>query len=181
MTRKCLILFVLLIPSLILSSLQNQIYAQSNEEDFEVYLSFRYRGIINSIVVSYYKDDIFYLPINGLFQTLGFDVNTDGVVVTGNFSESQIFYELDLERQVLIFGEDRISLTTDDYLLKELDYFLSPKIFEQVFDLAFQIDFNNLTLELDTEVPIPVVERRKRSTSRLVNTTRFQREETYHP
>ena len=98
--------------------------AQVDEDDsFEVYLAFRHRGVINSIVTSYYLDDVFYLPVNGLFSTLDFEANVNGLVVQGNFGLDQIPYRIDLENYTITFAQK----VENNFLYNVTIYKLSSK------------------------------------------------------
>ena len=142
-------------------------FAQVDEDDsFEVYLAFRHRGVINSIVTSYYLDDVFYLPVNGLFSTLDFEANVNGLVVQGNFGLDQIPYRIDLENYTITFDGTSTEIKPEEVLIKELDYFLHPDIFKNIFGLNFTVDFNNLALDLETDIPIPRIERTVRTAKR---------------
>ncbi|MEQ8525865.1 SPOR domain-containing protein [Gracilimonas sp.] len=147
----------------------------NNAEDFEVYLDFRHRGIINSVVISYYKNDEFYLPISELFSLFDIDHSINGLIVDGKFGQSQIPYRINLNNNQIKFGEHVTELTADDYLVKEIDFYLRADIFYEAFALNFTIDFNNLVLNLETQRELPAVQQAIRSQRRqLANENRYQ-------
>tara|TARA_R100001591_G_scaffold63108_1_gene72430 strand:+ start:13138 stop:16065 length:2928 start_codon:yes stop_codon:yes gene_type:complete len=152
------------------------LFAQSEaNEGQEVYLEFRHRGVISNFVISYYKDDSFYLPINDLFSLLELDYNENGLVLSGAYSSEQTEYKIDLNTNLITFGSKTFPITSDDYLVKELGYYITPKIFYDVFALDFSIDFNTLKLDLKTLKDLPVVQRALRSQKRrLADANRFE-------
>ena len=82
-----------------------EVHAQGNDDDdFEVYLSFRHRGVINAVVISYYKNDEFFLPINDLFSVFQIESNTIGLVTSGNFGVEQTPYTIDFSKQIITFN-----------------------------------------------------------------------------
>ncbi|MFY0683061.1 MAG: hypothetical protein JXR20_00810 [Balneola sp.] len=137
--------------------------AQSTSDDeIEVYLSFSYRSAINSVVIAYYKNDTFYIPYKEVFQLLEIDHNTRlnaGVVLYGNFLEEETPYQINLSTFQASSGNKNLSLTSDDFLIKDLDYYLEISIFNELFGLDFDVDFNNLALLLETDENIPVVQK----------------------
>lgn len=130
--------------------------AQDNTPE-EVYLSFNHRGIINTVIITYYKDGIFYLPIYDLFENFQIDVEVNDLTVFGKFSVDQIPYSIDFSRQVLTFGEKTIHFSADDFILDDLDFYLPISIYQEAFDLSFSVDFNTLSLNLETDQELPII------------------------
>lgn len=146
-----------------------------NNDEMEVYLDFRHRGIIGTVVISYYKDDQFFLPITELFSLFNIDHEVDGTTIKGDFGIEQVPYVIDLENGVITFGDQKINITTDDFLIKELDFYLQSDLFNEAFGLDFTIDFNNLALQLTTEKELPAIQQAIRSQRRkLADKNRFQ-------
>lgn len=174
--RKCLGFFLFFFLLLIFSS---SVYAQS-EDDFEVYLQFSHRGVINSYVIAYYDGEEFNLPVKELFELLHIEANVNDIVISGKFALEQTPYSIDLRRQTIVFGDQSYSITTDDYILTDLDTYLPPRYFSEIFGLDFSVDFNNLTLRLETEVEIPIIQQfLRRAKLKLANTNR--RDVSYYP
>lgn len=156
---------------LLLTLLVSPLYAQDkNPEATEVYLTFQYRGVISNYVTSYYKDQQFYLPINELFNLLKIqhEVQQGDLVISGNYLGEEE-YRFDFNNRIARHGDKTIPLSANDFIISELDYFVKPEIFSQLFGLKFSTDFNTLTLDLSTEDKMPVVaqyervQRRKRA------------------
>jgi len=135
----------------------------TNEEETEVYLSFSYRSAINSVVVAYYKNDTFYIPYAELFKLLEIDnnvsVDNGDIILSGKFLQAETPYAINLSKYRASFGNKNSTLTNDDFLIKELDYYLKISIFENLFGLNFEVDFNNLALVLETDRQIPIVQK----------------------
>ncbi len=148
------------------SILPNNASAQNNDDAFEVYLTFRHRGVIGSYVTSFYKNDQFYLPVNELFSLLQLEASVEGLIISGNFSIDQIPYLIDFERRVIQFEDKRIDISPDDYILGDFDSFLRVDLFDAVFELDFTVDFNNLALSLNTLQELPIIEKALRDQKR---------------
>ncbi|MDX1636692.1 MAG: hypothetical protein R3281_01900, partial [Balneolaceae bacterium] len=127
-------------------------------EATEVYLTFRYRGIVSVYVTSYYRDNQFYLPVSELFNVLQIqhEIDQGALTVSGTYL-GETEYVIDFKNQVARAGETEISLQAEDFIIPGIDYFMRPAIFEQLFGLTFTTNFNNLTLDLETEDRMPVV------------------------
>jgi hypothetical protein len=151
-----------------LSALTVPSQAQNNQSaGTEVYLSFQYRGVIGRYVTTYYKDQQFYLPVSELFRLLQINNQVDqgSLTISGTYL-GETDYVIDLENQVAQAGDTSIDLRADDFLVKEIDYFIRPAIFEKLFGLKFSTDFNNLTLDLETTDKMPVVAQYEREQER---------------
>jgi hypothetical protein len=129
-----------------------------SSEDFEVYLDFRHRGIINSVVISYYSNDEFYLPVSELFSLFSIDHTVNGLTIDGKFGIERTPYQVNFQANQITFGDRKIEITTNDYILKEIDSYLRADIFFEAFGLNFTIDFNNLILNLETQKELPAVQ-----------------------
>lgn len=158
--------------------LSEQSFAQ-NDDEIEVYLEFRHRGVINSVVVSYYDNDVFFLPVSEIFNLFQIENVVDGLVVSGKYAIEQTPYIIDIERQRITIGDKVVELTADDYKLKEFDFYLPPRVFTEVFDLNFSINFNNLVLQLETAKELPLIERALRNQKRKTNAD-FLKEQTFY-
>ncbi len=156
---------------------QPEAIAQNTSDETEVYLEFRHRGIINSVIISYYKDDIFFLPVNEIFDLLDIENNQDGLTISGDFSLEQTPYEINLQDNFIRFGDNRYQISSEDYLIKEIDYYLRPGLFLEIFELEFMVDFSNLRLNLVTQKELPVVQKVLRNQKRRVaDNNRFSNE-----
>lgn len=156
--------FLLLIISLSTSAQQNE-----TGQSAEVFLTFQYKGVVSVYTTAYFENDQFYLPVSELFNVLNIDHSVDQgrLAISGTYpgGKSYIFDFRSPDPRARA-GETEISLTVDDFLIKDIDYFVRPEIFNRLFGLEFEIDFNNLTLDLTTEDKMPVVAQYEREQKR---------------
>lgn len=140
---------------------------QNSTESTEVYLTFQYRGVVSSYVTSHYKDEQFYLPVSELFNQLQIQhrVNQGTLSISGNYLGEKS-YLLNFNNQTARAGDTEIPLEPDDFIIKEIDYFVKASIFEELFGLQFSTNFNNLTLDLETEDKMPVFAQYEREQNR---------------
>jgi hypothetical protein len=157
---------------------QHTLLAQNDSGDeFEVYLDFRHRGVINSVVISYYKNDEFFLPVSELFSLFNIDHSVNGLVIDGQFGLEQIPYRINFQTNEIRFGDQTLQISTEDYILKELDSYIRAEVFYETFGLDFTIDFNNLTLNLQTDRELPAIEQAiRRQRRQVADRNRFQQE-----
>ncbi|MGF1670781.1 MAG: hypothetical protein ACFCU6_10045 [Balneolaceae bacterium] len=136
-------------------------YAQNSRDDRdeEVLLGFRHRGVVSVYILTKFRDGEFYLATSELFTVLQIDsqINLHQLSISGFFSDTGKEYEINFGNQSARFGDKTVSLTAEDYLIREIDFFLHPSVFEELFGMDFSIDFNNLTLTLQTDLTMPVV------------------------
>ncbi|TYP95668.1 hypothetical protein LX73_0983 [Fodinibius salinus] len=140
---------------------------QSSSNPAEVYLTFQYRGVVSSYITSYYKDKHFYLPASDIFKQLKIqhEVNNGELTISGNYLSNTPF-SLNFKKQIARAGDTRIQLTADDFIIKEIDYFLKPEVFKKMFGLEFTTNFNSLTLDLQTNDKMPVMAQYEREQKR---------------
>ena len=174
--------FFVLICCFIIAPIQVS-YAQGTEnDDVEVYLAFRHRGVINSVVVSYYRDDQFYLPVNEIFNLFKIEANIDGLVTSGRFTSQQIPYKVDLENQFIEFNGKRTPLDQSEFIIDDFDNYILVDFFKNIFGLEFKINFNNLTLDLTTQYSLPIIEQAFREQKRrIANANRSIGKTEYYP
>lgn len=161
-------------------AITDTVYAQNNNDDaLEVYLAFSYKGAVDGVIITYYEDDSFFLPVNELFSLLQIEAQTNGLVVNGRFSVDQTEYEIDFENLTIKFGNKTFNITQDDIILQELDFYLKEDVFYEVFELDFSVNFNSLNLLLVTDQLIPIVEKMRRDLRRRVSSVDGTEEEYY--
>lgn len=152
------------------SMLRTAVYAASNlqtgseQQNEEAFLSFRYRGVGDVVVIAMYSDGEIYLPTTELFELLGIYYQTDSknLRVHGHYLESDRPYEIHFNNRTATLDGEQTDFSIDDMLIDELDFYLSPEVFEEVFGLEFIIDMSGLVLRLQTDETMPVVERLER-------------------
>lgn len=165
----------LLVFFLLCSLIQSTNSFAQDDDYFEVYLDFRHRGIINSVVISYYDGDQFFLPLVELFNLFQIEANVDGLRVSGNYSIEQTPYSIDLSRPSISFGNENYELTSDQFYISELDYHFPPEIFSEIFGLNFSVDINNLSIRLETNKEIPIIAKTLRDQKRrLADSNRLE-------
>jgi len=125
----------------------------------QVYLTFQYEGGVNTVVLAYYWNKKFYLPVNSLFGILRINHSYDlsRKTISGYYLDKSNHYKIDLQNQTAISGSRRIEIQHNDYLIKKLDYYLSPDLYKELFDLNFTVNFNKLRLTLTTSDELPSV------------------------
>jgi len=162
-----LISLYLLLAATFISLPLSPLSAQVADEDQEVFLTFRYQNLISEYIIAYYRDGEFFLPQHELFSALSLESNIDPAAnrISGQFMELGE-YAIDLERLTATLANREIELTADDFILTELDIFLHPDIFRDLFELDFYVDFNNLRLQLTSAQTLPVETRRDRERQR---------------
>ncbi|MBC8374999.1 MAG: hypothetical protein H8E26_03070 [FCB group bacterium] len=127
----------------------------------EVYLSVRYLGVIDEIVIAYYTGERFYLPLTELFDIFGvnYEFDPSRLSIGGFFLTKGNRYSLDFSSRQATVGSDVFQLDVNNYKIKELDFFLTPEIFKEVFGLELIVDLSRLSIRLITKHQLPIVKR----------------------
>jgi hypothetical protein len=145
-------------------------------QDEEVLLTFKYSSVGNVYVGCLYdsQNDKSYLPIAELFSL--FEVNyaydAGSFSIKGYYLDPEQGYSVNLASMVIRLGDDTRTLSPDDFRVGEMDYYLSPELFLEIFGLDFTVNISYLMLTLETSHKLPVEERiaRERNRSRMGST-----------
>ncbi len=154
-----------LIIALLLLGLESAAFAfqenPNSDWEEEVYLSFRYQGVIDEIVVAIAKNDEFYLPVAALFDlfAINYNLNPTRFSLSGYYLIESNEYTLDFSGFTASIGGDHYELTASEFLIKDLDYFVKPEVLNRIFGLDLQIDLSRLVLRLKTKNTLPIVTR----------------------
>ncbi|MDZ7771884.1 MAG: SPOR domain-containing protein [Balneolaceae bacterium] len=158
---------------------------QSDSHDpQEIFLSFSYRGTKSMVITALYHNDQVYLPVGELFDFLMIPYHTDtqSFVISGTYLSENQDYELHFDAEGDPrgrVGDREAAFGGQDFLIGELDFYLLPKHFEQLFGLNFTVDMNNLTLSLTTDNVLPIIQQMERQRRRNQITEQRERFDYY--
>jgi hypothetical protein len=146
-----------------------QLYSQ----DEEVLLTFKYSSVGNVYVGCLYdsRADKSYLPLAELFSLfeINYAYDAGSFSVKGFYLDPELPYSVNLAAMVIRLGKNTRNLSPDDFRVGELDYYLSPELFMEIFGLDFTVNISYLMLTLETTHKLPIEERiaRERNRSRI--------------
>jgi hypothetical protein len=154
--------FLLAISILWAGSFVSASESESSESwEDEVYLSFRYQGVIDEIMVAITKDGEFFFPLTELFELLAinYTLSAKSFSVSGYYLHEDNTYLLDFANHTAYLKDQKTTLYASDFLIKDVDFFLKAKVFEELFDLKLSIDLSRLVLKLETSDILPIISR----------------------
>ncbi len=134
----------------------------------DIYLSFTYSGLVNAVITGIYYQDSVYIPIDAVFRKLRVDETIDiaGRTMKGFYIKPADKYALDFSKGIARVGGNRIAFDTSKVIVGQLDFYVLPSFFEKIFGLNVQVDFNSLSLILNTDQELPIVADYQRATRR---------------
>jgi Outer membrane protein and related peptidoglycan-associated (lipo)proteins len=136
----------------------------------EVLLTFHHPAIGSIYVGSLYdsKSDAMFLPLIELFSLLeiNYQSNTKNFTVQGNYIKPNTPYVINFSTGQVQLGKNMFFLRREDFRIGATDFYLSPKIFEEVFGLKFTVEMAPLVLTLETTQKLPIQERKARELAR---------------
>lgn len=146
-------------------------HAKATLDQEEILLTFRYQAVGHVYVTGLYdyRTDRIYLPVVELFSLLMVNVSADrgSFSVNGFFLDEQRPYFIDFANHRIAFGGNRPeTFAAEHFVIGETDFFLSPDLFAEIFELDFEPDVFRLTLQLLTRHTMPVVENLQRARAR---------------
>jgi len=131
----------------------------------EVYLSFRYNGVIDDIILAYYDGERFYLPITELFDLFGifYEFDPRSFSISGNYISADEVYVMDFHRRFATVNERAWTLSANDFVVKEVDFYVAPALLKEIFGLDLKVNLSALNIKLESSRELPVISRyRKR-------------------
>ncbi|MCL5738483.1 MAG: SPOR domain-containing protein [Bacteroidetes bacterium] len=142
----------------------------------EIYLSFNFSGLVNNVVTALYYQDSVYLPIGAIFKQLKVNREIDPrtETVRGFYIKPGDRYEINFKTGIATIGETKITFDSSQAIVRELDFYILPSLFKKIFNLDFSVDFNSLTLILNTNQQLPIVEDYQREVRRNFSVTQPQ-------
>lgn len=129
----------------------------SDPEFDEIFLEFRYRNIINTYLTGWYYEDVYFLPLTGLFSIMQIDYNWDAEnnTLTGFYIDQDEHWSYAPESGLLSLGSNEFRLGPKNVLHKEAEIFMSADVFGEVFGLHFTVNFQRMLLNLSTNHTLP--------------------------
>jgi len=151
----------------------------------EVFLSFTYRNLVDKVIIAYYENGEYYLPVSEIFSTLNIphQINSGNLSMEGFFLDPENtfrFQFLEKDFRISLQSKGTFRFDGNRMLVRELDYYVEMDILAEVFDLNFSIDINNLLLQLETPHVLPIVEEYQRAERRRKQ-EKLTVDRSYHP
>ena len=146
----------------------SSLVAQASDQQ-EVFLSFNYRNLFEEVIIAYYEDGKYYLPVSKIFNLLKISnrVYYDELSLEGFYLKPDNQYRFDFQSYTIsLDSKQTFQYNASQMLVKELDYYVELEVLAEVFDLNFTVDLNNLLLHLQTPHVLPVVEEQQRAERR---------------
>jgi len=147
----------------------------------EVLLTFRYTGVGNVYVTGYYDYELdkMFLPVTELFSLLQiyYESTPGDFSLAGNFLAPDNPFRIYFAQYRVDLDEETHEYSPDEFRIGEMDFFMSPLVFEEVFEMAFTVSMNALTLHLETPHTMPIEEAAERERARrLIEAREITRE-----
>ncbi|NQT62799.1 MAG: hypothetical protein HQ556_07575 [Candidatus Marinimicrobia bacterium] len=173
--------FLIALSILWAGSFSNAAEDESSESwEDEVYLSFRYQGVIDEIMVAIAKDGEFFFPLTELFELLAinYTLSPKSFSVSGYYLHEDNTYLLDFGNYSAYLKDQKTILYASDFLIKDVDFFVKANVFEELFGLNLNIDLSRLVLKLETKDVLPIISRyeNRRSQQRRMQYTQVSDE-----
>lgn len=141
--------------------------AEAQGAEDEVYLQFRYQGVVNVFLSTIYYEDQFYISVGELFNSLSIDHNIDTgrLRIDGNLPERGRF-SIQFAERVATVGSRQLNFNTDQFVITEFGYYLVSDLFYDLFEMDLVVNFSDLSLSLTTPHLVPVIAQRQRQVQR---------------
>ncbi len=161
MLKKVIWLFtaIILIPSL--PSLADD---EPDYEEIAVLLNVDRVGSFNINAIYSYKNENLYLPVTKIFQILQIkmEVTPKYDTISGFYIKEDRPYRIDYPTRRIKIGKKITQLDEDDMIKTKKGLFLRTAIFGKAFSLHCDFNFQNLSVELTTDLQLPALQELRR-------------------
>ncbi|MBN1299847.1 MAG: carboxypeptidase regulatory-like domain-containing protein [Melioribacteraceae bacterium] len=137
---------------------------ENSSDPEEIFLSFKYGGIIDLPLTAYYFNRKLFLPVIELFSSLEInnELNKDEKLISGFFIYEGERYTIDMKNSIATIGAESFTINSESFITDGFDYYFDSDFYSKVFDLVFQIDFRSLTVRTYSKYTLPVYSRIQR-------------------
>jgi hypothetical protein len=151
--------------------------------DGEVLLNFNYPAVGNVYLNGVFFGDVAYLPLGEVLSLLYIpaEKTASGKGLQGAFPSKNEGWAIDpITNELTVKGKSG-DLDADKYYIGELDLFLHPDYFQELFGITFTVNTYALSVSMTSTNPLPIEERQKRETIRQQLQNRLNKEESSAP
>lgn len=134
----------------------------------EVFFEYRYMQLVATNIVAIYQDDQVFLPFSEMFEPLLIfhEINWENRRVTGYINTVSHSFTLDFASMTWRFRNESGTLTADDFIIGQFDIYLTPELYERIFNFEFRVDLSLLSVRLFTSERVPIMVRLERQRMR---------------
>lgn len=149
----------------------------------EVFLEFRYLQVVNTTVIGYYRDGVFFLPVVEMFNMLLVynEMNWDRLRLEGYFSNPANSFFLDFDSRRYRYKNQSGDLPVESFIVDQFDVYLDSRMFNEIFAMEFDINSVYMFMRLFSEERMPIRIRQDRLLARQRNLARMGTTELYQP
>jgi len=167
---------------LIILTTSQSAFAQKNP-DGEVLLNFNYPAVGNVYLTGVFFGEVAYLPLGEVLSLLYIpaEKTASGKGLQGTFPTKNDDWGIDpITNELTIKGKSG-NLDADKYYIGELDLFLHPDYFYEVFGITFTVNTYALSVTMKSTSPLPIDQRKKRESIRQQLQNRLKKVESSTP
>ncbi|MCX8010603.1 MAG: hypothetical protein N3A61_05575, partial [Ignavibacteria bacterium] len=138
------------------TSTKEEVVTETGEE---VYLNLNYGNFLNTTITSIYYMDNIYLPIFELLNQLKvvYDYNESIQLIECNLAH---LFNFKINFLNKTFTKDEIinPLKDKDFIQLNNDIFINLTTLKELLDLDFEVDFNNLSIQITSDRDLPIAQ-----------------------
>lgn len=99
-----------------------------------------------------------FIPFNDVIDGLEFSITFNSIdfIADGWFFEKENIFNLDLNTASVTIDNKKMKIDNTQVELHESDLYVEINVFEKWFDLTLNVDFNNLTILVESIKPLPI-------------------------
>ena len=131
---------------------------ETKNEFEEIYLSFKYAGIVDKTITALYKDGKVFLPFSELFNILEIYNKYDKTTgkIEGYYLSNENEYEINLNKLEFNSFKNKFTFDHKEIIKTKSEIYFLPSLFKDGFDLEFVVDLSDLILKLRTDTSLPI-------------------------
>lgn len=139
-------------------TLEKFIQNESTKNELEEFsLNMEYAGIFKNLVSSIYLDEKIFISLSEFLSNLQIPFEKKGKnIFTGYINDDKNNFTIDFTQNRIKKQGIELKINPEDFIEYNEDYFVSTSFCEKFLPLKLEFDFSNLTLNVLSEVVLPV-------------------------
>ena len=141
--------------------------AQQSPQYEEVIFGFTLKELGSYNISVAVKNDRIYLPVMELFNIFEVYYTLEGQnIIKGTYLSSAFPMTIDPVKRIISLGKKQFDLTKEELFKVDLDIYLLPEKFEEIFGISSTVNINRLQIVSETSKELPALLRKKAARDR---------------
>lgn len=127
----------------------------------EAYFIFTYQNIVKKRIIVLYRENSFFLPIIEILKSLeiNYSLNIEEKTINGFFLEEDSTFKFDFYKLIYEDKNKSFRINEMDFIDTPIEIYINPELLKKSFGFNFELNINDLTINLKSYKQLPVYNR----------------------